>query len=88
MSGSRDFPLTLRMNLRTPLNNLRGEIDLALSKTRAPDEYVDLLGSLSEECEQLARVIDSLLFLARAEQPAVQINRESLDIGRELRLRV
>ena len=80
------FSSDIAHELRTPLNNLRGEIDLALSKKRSPDEYADLLGSLSEECEQLARLIDSLLFLARAEQPALQINREPLDIARELRL--
>jgi two-component system heavy metal sensor histidine kinase CusS len=80
------FSSDIAHELRTPLNNLRGEIDLALSKKRSPDEYVDLLGSLSEECEQLGRLIDSLLFLARAEQPAMQINREPLDIARELRL--
>src|SRR5262249_31741045 len=61
------FSSDIAHELRTPLNNLRGEIDLALSKQRSPAEYVDLLGSLSEECEQLNRLIDSLLFLARAE---------------------
>jgi two-component system heavy metal sensor histidine kinase CusS len=80
------FSSDIAHELRTPLNNLRGEIDLALSKKRSPEEYVDLLGSLSEECEQLARLIDSLLFLARAEQPAMQIDREPVDIARELRL--
>ncbi len=80
------FSSDIAHELRTPLTNLRGEIDLALSKKRSPDEYADLLGSLSEECEQLARIIDSLLFLARAEQPAMQIKREPLDIGHELRL--
>jgi two-component system heavy metal sensor histidine kinase CusS len=80
------FSSDIAHELRTPLNNLRGEIDLALSKRRSADEYIDLLGSLSEECEQLTRLIDSLLFLARAEQPAIQISREQLDIGRELQL--
>lgn len=80
------FSSDIAHELRTPLNNLRGEIDLALSKKRSPEEYVDLLGSLSEECDQLSRLIDSLLFLARAEQPAMQINRELSDIARELRL--
>ncbi len=80
------FSSDIAHELRTPLNNLRGEIDLALSKKRSPEEYVDLLGSLSEECDQLSRLIDSLLFLARAEQPAVQINREQVDVVRELRL--
>ncbi len=80
------FSSDIAHELRTPVNNLRGEIDLALSKRRTPDEYADLLGSLSEECEQLTRLIDSLLFLARAEQPAMQIHREDLDVGRELGL--
>lgn len=80
------FSSDIAHELRTPVNNLRGEIDLALSKQRTPEEYVDLLGSLSEECEHLTRLIDSLLFLARAEQPAMQIHREDLDIGRELGL--
>ena len=78
------FSSDIAHELRTPLNNLRGEIDLALSKKRSPEQYVDLLGSLSEECDQLSRLIDSLLFLARAEQPAMQINRERVDIVREL----
>jgi len=80
------FSSDIAHELRTPLNNLRGEIDLALSKQRSAPEYSDILGSLSEECEQLNRLIDSLLFLARAEQPAMQITRERLDIGDELRL--
>ena len=90
LSGSFErlsqFSSDIAHELRTPVNNLRGEIDLALSRRRTPEEYVDLLGSLSEECEHLTRLIDSLLFLARAEQPAMQIHREDLDIGRELGL--
>jgi two-component system heavy metal sensor histidine kinase CusS len=37
-----------------------------------------------EECGRLARMIDSLLFLARAENPRTQIDREHFDVGREL----
>lgn len=80
------FSSDIAHELRTPLNNLRGEIDLALSKQRTPDEYIDLLGSLAEECQDLARLIDSLLFLARAEQPAMQIRRDTLHIAKELGL--
>jgi two-component system heavy metal sensor histidine kinase CusS len=80
------FSSDIAHELRTPLNNLRGEIDLALSKRRTADEYNDLLGSLAEECQELARLIDSLLFLARAEQPAMQIRRDTLNIAKELGL--
>lgn len=78
------FSSDIAHELRTPVNYLRGEIDLALSRPRTPEAYANLLGSLSEECEQLTQLIDSLLFLARAEQPAMQIHRENLNIGREL----
>lgn len=80
------FSSDIAHELRTPLNNLMGEIDVALSKPRSPEEYRDLLGSLSEECNHLKRLVDSLLFLARAEHPETQIRREELDINRELDL--
>lgn len=80
------FSSDIAHELRTPLNNLMGEIDVALSKPRSPEEYQDLLGSLSEECNHLKRLVDSLLFLARAEHPETQIRRDDLDIRRELEL--
>jgi len=80
------FSSDIAHELRTPLSRLRGEIDVARSKPRSPEEYRDLLGSLSEECDHLTRLVDSLLFLARAEHPEAQIRREELDIKRELDL--
>ena len=71
-------------SLRTPINNLRGEAEVALSKARTPEEYQELLGSALEEYDRLARLIESLLFLARAENPARQIQREPVDLGLEL----
>jgi two-component system heavy metal sensor histidine kinase CusS len=66
------------------VNNLRGEIELALGKPRGPEEYRDVLGSCLEECGRLARMIDSLLFLARAENPRTQVPREPVEVAREL----
>jgi two-component system heavy metal sensor histidine kinase CusS len=78
------FSADIAHELRTPVNNLRGEIEVALAKRRTPDEYRDLLGSNLEECGRLARTIDSLLFLARAENPQTQIAKETFDVGVEL----
>lgn len=78
------FSSDIAHELRTPLNNLLGEVEVALTKTRSPQEYSELLGSLSEECQQLSRLIDSLLFLARAEHPETQIHRDDVDVFREL----
>src|SRR5205823_270222 len=51
---------------------------------RTPDEYRDVLASCMEEYQRLTRIIESLLYLARAEDPQYQISRETLDVGNEL----
>lgn len=70
--------------LRTPINNLRGEIEVALGKTRSVEEYRDVLGSCFEECTRIARLIRTLLFLARADTAADALQREPIDLGEEL----
>jgi len=70
--------------LRTPVNNLRGEIEVALSKARPQGDYRDVLGSCLEECTRISRVIQSLLFLARAENATDALQRDQVNVGREL----
>ena len=70
--------------LRTPINNLRGEMEVALSKTRSREDYHETLGSCLEECERLSRVIESLLFLARAENSREPLQCDNIDVGKEL----
>lgn len=78
------FSADIAHELRTPLNNMRGELDVALQKRRSTPEYEELIGSCLEECGRLGRIIDSLLFLARSEDPATQIERERFDLAQEL----
>jgi two-component system heavy metal sensor histidine kinase CusS len=78
------FSADLAHELRTPVTNLRGEVEVALGKPRSPEEYREVLGSCLEETVRLAGIIDSLLFLARAESAGAQIRRERVDVGREL----
>jgi two-component system heavy metal sensor histidine kinase CusS len=78
------FSADIAHELRTPLNNLRGELDVALEKRRSPEEYAEAIASSLEECARLGRIIDSLLFLARAEDPQTQIDRETFDLGEEI----
>jgi two-component system, OmpR family, heavy metal sensor histidine kinase CusS len=70
--------------LRTPVNNLRGEAEVALGRARSPDEYREVLGSCLEECQRLSSLIDSLLFIARVENPSMQIRREKINLRNEL----
>jgi two-component system heavy metal sensor histidine kinase CusS len=80
------FSTDIAHELRTPLQNLRGEAEVILSQERKPDEYREILGSFLEEYQRLSNLIDRLLFLARAENPRTLIQREELDLKKELGL--
>jgi len=79
------FSADIAHELRTPINTLRGEVEVALGKPRSPEEYRETLTSFLEEAGRLTRLIESLLFLARAEDPKMEIRRESVDVAGELR---
>jgi two-component system heavy metal sensor histidine kinase CusS len=78
------FSADIAHELRNPVNNLRGEAEVALGKSRSPSEYREVLSSCLEECGRLSRMIDNLLFVARTESPQAQMAWESADIGKEL----
>jgi two-component system heavy metal sensor histidine kinase CusS len=78
------FSADIAHELRTPLQVLRGEAEIALRRARSLDEYRQVLGSGLEEYGRLAKLIDSLLFLARADNPEMSIARERLDLRHEL----
>ena len=75
------FSADIAHELRTPLANLRGEVEVTLGKPRSAEEYQETLSSSLEEAARLSRLIESLLFLARAEHPETQIQRERLDVA-------
>jgi two-component system, OmpR family, heavy metal sensor histidine kinase CusS len=78
------FSADIAHELRTPINNLRGEAEIALAQPRSTEDYREVLSSGLEECLKLSRLIDNLLFLARAEHPHAQVAREKLLVGQEL----
>jgi two-component system heavy metal sensor histidine kinase CusS len=59
--------------LRNPINNLRGEAEVALARERSPGEYQQILASSLEEYSRLSRMIDAMLFIARTDNPAATI---------------
>lgn len=73
-----EFSDDVAHELRTPVNNLRGQIEVALSRGRTRDDYEQVLGSCLEECDRLSRIIASLLFLARAGSDALSPSDISL----------
>jgi two-component system heavy metal sensor histidine kinase CusS len=75
------FSADLAHELRTPIGNMLGEAQVALTRERSSEEYRSIIESTAAECERLSGIIDNLLFLARAESAEQQIER-SLFNGR------
>jgi two-component system heavy metal sensor histidine kinase CusS len=75
------FTADIAHDLRTPVNNIRGEAEVALARSRTADEYRDVLESSLEEAVRLSDLIGDLLFLARAESPSDELRREDVNIG-------
>jgi len=70
--------------LRTPINNLLGETQVALQQHRSIEDYQQLLASNVEELERLARMLDNMLFLARTDPASALNQRQELDAAEEM----
>jgi two-component system, OmpR family, heavy metal sensor histidine kinase CusS len=73
------FSADLAHELRTPIANIRGEGEVALTRARTLDEYREVIESSVGECERLSAIVDNLLFLARAEAAEGHIPRTLFD---------
>jgi two-component system heavy metal sensor histidine kinase CusS len=65
---------------RTPLNSLMLSTSLVLSKNRDSEEYRQALTSNLEQCERLKRLVDSLLFIARADNAEAVLHKSNVDM--------
>jgi two-component system heavy metal sensor histidine kinase CusS len=78
------FAADVAHELRTPVHNLRGGIEVALGQERTPDDYRRALVAALNEADRLGRLVDRLLFLAQAEDPRREVRREATDVAEEL----
>ena len=62
-----EFSADIAHELRTPVSNLMTETQVALSRSRSADEYRETLHSNLEEFDRLARMVNDMLFLAKAD---------------------
>jgi two-component system heavy metal sensor histidine kinase CusS len=75
------FSADIAHDLRTPVNNIRGEAEVALARARSAGEYRGVIESCLEEAVRLSDLIGDLLFLARAESPLSDLRRDRVDVG-------
>jgi signal transduction histidine kinase len=78
----RRFSADASHELRTPLTILKGEIEVALRSAREPVEYRRVLESALEEVERMARLVDDLLMLSRADAGALRWDQEPVELDR------
>ncbi|MGB2623867.1 MAG: heavy metal sensor histidine kinase [Candidatus Acidiferrum sp.] len=75
------FSADIAHDLRTPVNNIRGEAEVALARARSAGEYREVIESSLEEAVRLSDLIGDLLFLARSESPLTHLRREPVNVG-------
>ena len=81
LGRERAFTADASHELRTPLTILKTELELiARDRPSGPDLDQALLAAI-DEADRLARLIDDLLILARADSDQLTLNRREISIG-------
>jgi signal transduction histidine kinase len=78
----REFTLNASHELKTPLTVMRTQIESAMLGGTVPPAHRELLASQLEEIQRLTKIVNSLMFLAKAdaEQVQLQVERLRLDV--------
>jgi heavy metal sensor kinase len=77
----RQFTGDASHELRTPLTALKGQVEVALTRPRGPEEYRAVLTGVNEEVDRLIHLVGSLLTLARADAGEIPLTREPISLG-------
>src|SRR5580692_2600543 len=75
------FSADLAHELRTPIQNLRSESEVALTRPRTAGEYREVIELGVEEYQRLSGMIDRLLFLPRSENGETPLSWVEYKIG-------
>src|SRR5207248_284480 len=67
--------------LRTPLTAMLGQVEVSLRRQRSVEEYEQVLGTVQSQAAHLRQIVETLLFLARADAEARLPDLERLDLA-------
>lgn len=79
------FNADVAHELRTPMTNLVGQTQVALSRPRTAPELEEVLQSNLEELERVRTIVNDMLFLARADQGETAVNRQVTSVDQEVK---
>ncbi len=80
-SQTQEFTANASHELKTPLANLRTEIELALEKGATEEEYQRLLASVVEEVSRMTHIVDNLLLLAQLDRGTAPLQRADVNLS-------
>ncbi|AET67903.1 signal transduction histidine kinase [Desulfosporosinus orientis DSM 765] len=80
VEGYKQFTGDASHELRTPFTVMKGEISLALQKDRSATYYKEVLEGMEEEVDRLIRMVEQLLFLARADGDKIKNRLETVNL--------
>jgi two-component system heavy metal sensor histidine kinase CusS len=78
------FSADLAHEIRTPVGALMGQCQVALYQSRSVEEYETLLSNNMDELERISRMVENILFLARAGEGQAVLNVSRLEMAQEL----
>ena len=81
----REFTLHASHELKTPLTVMRGELETALGEEHLTAAQKELLLSQVDEIERLARIVDGLTLLTKADTGQIQLEFESVRLDELVR---
>lgn len=78
----RQFTADASHELRTPVTAIRGLVEVSLrAASRQENEYRAILADIGEEAQRMARIIEGLLLLARADAGELAVYMSPVDFG-------
>ncbi len=81
-ASRRSFFADVSHELRTPLTVIRGEAEIALrGAERRPVDYRESLGRIVEQASQMGRLVEDLLFIARADAGEPRMEMRSVAVN-------
>ena len=75
------FSADIAHELRTPLNSMLTQTEVALMKDRSGEDYKEILLSTLEELRRMSRMVDDMLFLAKADNGMITPDLEDHNLA-------
>jgi len=80
MQDLESFAADAAHELRTPLANLRAEIEMAFQRRLSVEDHERILGSISEEVARMSHVVTDLFTLAKIEMRQYALQKERVRV--------